>query len=80
MCSVNKFTGKMESYRGGVNFIVWSWFFLAVCCHAFYSIGSNFRKWLVLQTMGPLFLPSTSRGVLNARVMMNMLAIGSFFS
>ena len=34
---------------------------------------------IVLQNMEPLSLLSTSRGVLTARVMMNMLAIRYFF-
>ena len=60
---------------GGVNFIVWSWYFSALCFHATYSIRSNLEKWFVSQNMEPVSLRSTSRGVLSARVMMNMPAI-----
>ena len=52
-----------------MNFIVWS----RSCFYAFYSIRSNFRKWFVSQNMDSLSLRSTSQGVLNARVMINML-------
>ena len=63
MCGVNKNTGKMVSPSAEcVNFIVWSWYFSALCFHA-------------LNSMEPLSLRSTFRGVLNARVMMNTLAI-----
>ena len=60
---------------GGVNFIVWSWYFSALCFHAFYSIRSNFKKWFLSQNMEPLSHRLKSRGVLNARVTMNMLVI-----
>ena len=62
-----------------VNFIFWSWYFLALSFHALYSICWNLRKWFVSQNMDPLSLRSRSRGVLTAQVMMNMLAIKQFF-
>ena len=34
----------------GVNFIVWSWFFSALCCYAFYSARSNFKNSLSHKT------------------------------
>ena len=47
----------------------------ALCFHTFYSIRSNLRKWFVSKNMEPLSVRSTSRGVVNGRVMINMLAI-----
>ena len=38
-----------SSAVGGVNFMVQSWYFSALCFHALFSIRSNFRKWLVSQ-------------------------------
>ena len=52
-----------------------SWYFSAPCFHTLYSIRLNLKKWFVSQNMEPLSLRSTSRGVLIARVMMNMPAI-----
>ena len=31
-----------------MNFIIWLWYFSALCFHAFYSIRLNFRKWFQL--------------------------------
>ena len=42
------------STAGGVNFIVWPWYFSALSFHAPYSIRSHFRKWFVSQIMEPL--------------------------
>ena len=67
------------STAGGVNFIVWPWYFSALSFHASYSIRSHFRKWFVSQNMEPLSLCSTSRGLLTARFKMNMHATRYFF-
>ena len=71
----NSWMNGDDPTAGGANFIVWSWYFSALCFDAFYSIRLNFKKWFVSQNMEPLSLRSTSRGVLNARVMINMPGI-----
>ena len=73
MCGANKLTDNMELVLSRDEY------FSALCFHALYSIRSNFRKWFVSQNMEPLSLRSTSQGVFNARVLMNMLAIRQFF-
>ena len=59
---------------GGVNFLVWSCTFKPYVIMLSDRLVRTSRNGLS-HKMEPLSLPSTSRGVPNARVMMNMLAI-----
>ena len=76
MCGANKLTGKMDLVCCGISeFHCLVMVSSALCFHTFYSSRLNFRIWFVSRNMESLYLCSTSRGVLTARVMINMLAI-----
>ena len=78
MCGANKLTGSQSYYRmSEFHFLVMVLFSTIISCFVLDLLEP--QEMVCLTEHGSTFSSSTSRGVLTAQVMMNMLAIKQFF-